>query len=365
MSEGIRWVGLDVHASRTAVAVLDTVTGELVKRTVMGRPHQVIPFLEQLPGPVKAVYEAGPTGYGLARRSRPGLEVAVCAPGMVPTAGGGSSSRVKTDARDALKLARLYAAGQLTLVKVPSVEQEQVRDLIRAREDIREDLMRGRHRLGKLLLRREIYYTGKAQPWTVRHREWLDSVKFPDISTQVSLQDYLHAHDSMLARRALLDASIEQVALNCCYAEQVARLRCLRGIDTLSALGLCAELRGLERFQKPLQVAAFVGIVPSENTSGEKRRQGSITKAGSTHARRLLVEAAWHYRRAPATGAALRRRQEGCHPNSVDISWRAQRRLYSRWHELHTVRGKRSTITAIAVARELSHFCWEIARPPD
>lgn len=363
MVEGIRWVGLDVHASRTAVAVFDTATGEVVKRTVMGRPHEVIAFLGELEGPVRAVYEAGPTGYGLARRSRPGLQVDVCAPGMLPTAGSGAASRVKTDARDALKLARLHAAGQLTLVNVPTVEQEQVRDLVRAREDVRADLMRARHRLGKLLLRREIYYTGKDRPWTAAHRDWLASLRFDDLCTEAVFADYLHGHDSILARRDMLDQRIELVAEDCCYTGQVRRLRCMRGIAPLSALGLCAETRGLERFDKPIQVAAFIGIVPSENTSGEKRRQGSITKAGSVHARRLLVEAAWHYRKPPRISGTLRRRQDGADPAAVDIAWRAQRRLHARWHELNDVRGKRSTVTAIAVARELSHFCWEITRP--
>lgn len=361
MGEGIRWVGLDVHASRTAVAVFDTATGEVVKRTVMGKPHEVMAFLNGLEAPVRAVYEAGPTGYGLARRSRPGLLIEVCAPGMAPTSG--SASRVKTDARDALKLARLHAAGQLTLVGVPTVEQEQVRDLIRAREDVRADLMRARHRLGKLLLRREIYYSGKDRPWTAAHRDWLSALRFGDISTEAVFADYLHAHDSILARRDLLDERIEMVAEDCCYTWQVKRLRCLRGIATLSALGLCAETRGLDRFEKAIQVAAFIGIVPSENTSGEKRRQGSITKAGSVHARRLLVEAAWHYRKPPRQGGALRRRQAGADPATIDIAWRAQRRLHARWEELNGVRGKRSTVTAIAVARELSHFCWEITQP--
>lgn len=362
MVEGICWVGLDVHASRTAVAVFDSATGEILKRTQLGRPHEVMELLEGLRGPVRAVYEAGPTGYGLARRSRPGLEISVCAPGMVPTAGAGSSSRVKTDARDALKLARLHAAGQLTLVTVPTVEQEQVRDLIRAREDVRADLMRARHRLGKMLLRREIYYAGRDRSWTVAHRDWLASLRFEDLSSEATFQDYLHAHDSLIARRDRLDAHIETVALECSLAEQVARLRCLRGINTLSAMGLCAETRGLERFTKPMQVSAFLGLVPSENTSGEKRRQGSITKAGSAHARRLMVEASWHYRKPPRMSGTLRRRQDGASPAAVDCAWRAQRRLHLRWRELHQIRGKRSTVTAIAVARELSHFCWEITR---
>jgi transposase len=311
---------------------------------------------------VRAVYEAGPTGYGLARRSRPGLEIAVCAPGDI-AAGGGAASRQKTDARDALKLARLHAAGQLTMVVVPTVEQEEVRDLVRAREDVRADLMRGRHRLGKLLLRREVYFPGRARSWTAEHRDWLASLRFDDICTEATFQDYLHAHDTMLARRDRLDAHIEQVAAECSLAWEVARLRCLRGLDTLSAMGLAAETRGLGRFERPMHVSAFLGMVPSENTTGERRRIGSITKAGSQHGRRLLVEAAWHYRKPPRLSGALRRRQDGADPQAVDIAWRAQRRLHQRWRDLHTIRGKRPTVTNIAVARELAHFCWEITRP--
>ncbi len=362
MGEGICWVGLDVHASRTAVAVFDSATGELVRRTVVGRPREVMELLDGLPGCVRAVYEAGPTGYGLARRSRPGLSIEVCAPGEIP-AGGGAGARQKTDARDALKLARLHAAGQLTMVCVPTVEQEQVRDLVRAREDVRADLMRGRHRLGKLLLRREVYFPGRAHSWTAEHRNWLASLRFDDVCTEATFQDYLHAHDSMLARRDRLDEHIEQVSLECSLAWEVSRLRCLRGIDTLSAMGLAAETRGLDRFQKPAHVAAFLGLVPSENSSGERRRIGSITKAGSQHARRLLVEASWHYRKPPRMSGSLRRRQAGIDPAAVDCAWRAQRRLHARWRELHQIRGKRATVTNIAVARELAHFCWEITRP--
>lgn len=362
MAEGICWVGMDVHASRTSIAVIDTATGELSRRVVHGRPHEALEFLTSLDGPIRAVYEAGPTGYGLARRGRAaGLDIQVCAPAMIPSAGPGS--RVKTDAKDAVKLARLHAAGQLALVVVPTVEQEQVRDLIRAREAIRMDLMRARHRIGKLLLRRELYYQGRSRAWTAEHRQWLRGIRFDDVSTESAFADYLHAHDSILARRELLDARIQEVAEACSYAAQVARLRCLRGINTLAALGLCAELRDFTRFSHPHQVAAFVGIVPSEHTSGDKRRQGSITKAGSQHARRLLVEAAWHYRLAPRVSRELQCRQAGADPQTIDIAWRAQRRLHTRWRQLHTKRGKRSTITAIAVARELSHFCWEITQP--
>jgi transposase len=362
MSEAICWVGLDVHASRTSIAVVNTATGEVTKRTVLGRPHEVMEFLERLPGRVRAVYEAGPTGYGLARRSGPGLEIEVCAPGDIAV-GGGAGSRQKTDARDALKLARLHAAGQLTMICVPTVEQEQVRDLVRAREDVRGDLMRARHRLGKFLLRRERYFTAKAANWTAEHRDWLASLRFDDLPSEATFEDYVHAHDTLLARRDALDRHIEQVALTCDLAWEVARLRCLRGIDTLSAMGLAAETRGLGRFDKPMHVSAFLGIVPSESSTGERRRIGSITKAGSQHGRRLLVEAAWHYRKPPRMSGALRRRHDGADPAAVDIAWRAQRRLHQRWRDLHQLRGKRATVTNIAVARELAHFCWEITRP--
>jgi transposase len=359
MSEATWWVGLDVHASRTAGAGVDTPTGEVTKRTVLGRPHEVMEVLEALPGRVRAVYEAGPTGYGLARRSRRGLEISVCAPGEI-AGGGGAKSRIKTDARDALKLARLHMAGELTLVVVPSVEQEQVRDLVRAREDVRADLMRARHRLGKFLLRRERYFPGRDRAWTAVHRDWLASLVFDDLPSEATFADYLHAHDTLLARRDRLDEHIEQTALTWSLADEVARLRCLRGIDTLSAMGLVAETRGLRRFDRPRHVSAFVGLVPGEHTTGDKRRIGSITKAGSPHARRLLVEAAWHYRKPPRLNGSLRRRQDAAAPATVDCAWRAQRRLHQRWRELHQQRGKRSTVTAIAVARELSHFCWEI-----
>jgi transposase len=361
MNEATCWVGLDVHAFRTSIAVLDTATGEIAKRTVLGRPHEVMELLDGLPGRVRAVYEAGPTGYGLARRSRPGLEISVCAPGDI-AAGAGAGSRQKTDARDALKLARLHAAGQLTMVCVPSVEQEQVRDLVRAREDARADLMRARHRLGKLLLRREVYYTRKAGNWTAEHRDWLASLHFDDICTEATFQDYLHGHDHLLARRDRLDEHIEQVAEQWSLATEVARLRCLRGIDTLSAMGLVAETRGLARFDTPMHVSAFLGLVPSESSTGERRRVGAITKAGSEHGRRLLVEAAWHYRKPPRMSGTLRRRQDGADPTAVDCAWRAQRRLHARWRDLHQIRGKRATVTNVAVARELAHFCWEITR---
>jgi len=359
MPDGIRWVGLDVHAHESTIAIFDQATGELTTRRVVGRPHELMPWLRGVERPARMVYEAGPTGYGLARRAlAEGIELSVCAPGRTDR---DPTDRVKTDKRDAIRLARRLAAGELTMVCVPSVEHEQLRDLVRCREDIRGDLMRARHRLGKFLLRREIYYEGRGEAWSRRHRAWLAGLRFADRASQLTIADYLHSHDVLLARREQIEAELEQLASDSPWKVTIARLRCLRGIDTLSALGLCAEIGQFDRFGHPDQLSAYLGIVPSENTTGERRRQGAITKAGSTHARRLLVEAAYHYQRQPGVGQTLERRQRDQPAEVINIAWRAQRRLHARWRQLKHARGKRNGIVAVAIARELAGFCWELA----
>jgi transposase len=359
MPDGIRWVGLDVHARESTLAIFDQDSGEVITKRVVGRPHELLPWLRGVERPARMVYEAGPTGYGLARRGlAEGIELGVCAPSKTERP---PADRIKTDKRDAIRLARLLAAGELTLVTIPSVEREQLRDLVRCREDIRADLVRARHRIGNFLLRREIYWEGTGEAWTRKHRSWLTSIKFADHASRSTLADYLHAHDVLIARRDQVEADLAQLALTAPCAHTVARLRCLRGIDTLSALGLCAEIGEWERFDHPDQLSAYLGIVPSEHTTGRQRRLGSITKAGSTHARRLLVEAAYHYRRGPVVGAALERRQRGHAPEIINISWKAQRRLNARWRQLRDARRKPNGIVAVAIARELAHYCWEIA----
>jgi transposase len=359
MPDGIRWVGVDVHARESTLAVFDQATGEVVTRRVVGRPHELLPWLRGVQRPARMVYEAGPTGYGLARRAlAEGIELGVCAPGKTERP---PTDRVKTDKRDAIRLARLLAAGELTLVTIPSVEREQLRDLVRCREDIRVDLMRARHRIGKFLLRREIYWDSSGEAWTRRHHAWLTAVRFADQASTATFADYLHAHDVLIARRDLVEAELAKAALTAPCAGTVARLRCLRGIDTLSALGLCAEIGEWDRFDHPDQLSAYLGIVPSERTSGQQRRLGAITKAGSTHARRLMIEAAYHYRRGPAVGEHLERRQRGHPPEIINISWRAQRRLNARWRQLKDARKKPNGIVAVAIARELAAYCWEIA----
>jgi len=356
----MRWVGLDVHARETCAAVFDQESGEVRSQRIRGGSQEVLAHLAAIEGPWRAVYEAGPTGYGLARRAAGrGMQVAVCAPGLIPRR---PSERIKTDPRDALRLARLLAAGELALVRVPEPAEEQLRDLVRAREDVRVDLMRARHRLSKFLLRREIAYPGPGRAWTRRHRDWLVGLRLGDPASEIAFADMLHAIDGLLARRDRLEVALAELVPASPWAAQVGRLRCLRGIDTLSAVGLCAEVGDFARFAHPRHLSSYLGLVPTEDSSGERRRLGSITKAGSRHARRLLVEAAWHYRRPPRTSAALAARQRGQDAAAVDLAWRAQRRLHGRWRRLETERGKRSTLTAVAVARELGTFCWELGR---
>jgi transposase len=364
VSDGICFAGLDVHARKTAAAAVSLGSGEVFKAQIAGSPIEVIGWLRSLPGPVRAVYEAGPTGFGLARAARAaGLEVMVCSPGAIPRQPG---DRIKTDTRDALKLARLHAAGRLRAVLVPTLELEALRDLVRAREDLRGDLMAARHRIGKLLLRRGVVFPGPGEPWVSRrHLAWLGSMQLPEELAQVVLGEDLACHEALLARRDRLDALIAEQAQAEPWAAVVGRLRCMRGIDTLTAVGLIAEIGDFHAFSRPKQLASFVGLVPSERSSGDKRRQGTITKAGSAHARRLLIKAAWHYRRRPAISSTLRRRQDGQPPAAIEAAWRAQLRLSGRWAHLDAHRAKRRTTVAVAVARELACFVWEIARQPD
>jgi transposase len=358
MAQSMSLVGLDVHASQTCAAVLDTGSGELRGVKLRMPPRQVVEFLATLPGSVRAVYEAGPTGFGLARAaSERGIDVRVVAAGKVPRASG---DRVKTDRRDAERLARLLAAGELRFAFVPSVVDERFRDVIRAIEDCRGDLMRARHRLSKFLLRRDIRWRGPGGAWTRRHVSWLRGLRFDDLCSQATFIDYLSGVEMLVARRATLIAALEQAIPDSRHAATIAALRCFRGIDTLSAAGLCAEVGDFKRF-RPKQLSAFLGIIPTEHTSDTKRRQGSITKAGSTHARRLLVEAAHHYRHRPAIGDTLARRQHGQDPRVIEVAWRAQRRLHARWQVLAGQRRKPAGVVAIACARELAAFCWEAA----
>ncbi|MCA1701326.1 MAG: IS110 family transposase, partial [Actinobacteria bacterium] len=309
-----------------------------------------------LPRPVRAAYEAGPTGYGLARElARRRVECVVAAPSKIPRASG---DRVKTDRRDAELLVRLLLAGKIHPVRVPGPAEEALRDLIRAREAVRVDLMRCRHRLSKLLLRHGIRFEdGRA--WTERHRAWLAEIELDRPAAQITLLDARGAVDALVHRREALESEIVALLPGSPWAAEVGRLRCLRGIDTLTAAGLCAEIGDFCRFARPGQLMSYVGLVPCESTTGQQRRLGAITKTGSGHARRLLVEAAWHYRPRPRIGKALTDRQDGQPAHAIAISWTAQQRLHRTWTRLEA-RAKRRTIIAVAAARELAGFCWAI-----
>ena len=351
-------VGLDVHARQTHAAILRLDSGELAVSKLRMAPGEVVDVLERLGPGVVAVYEAGPTGFGLARTARGrAIDVRVVAPGSIPK---GSGDRVKTDRRDAIRLVRLLAAGELTFAFVPSVQDEHFRDLVRCIEDIRGDLMRARHRLGKFLLRRGCRYEGGGA-WTGMHMRWLRALSFEEACSQATFVDYLAAVELLVGRRRTLIEVLERQIPECSHAEVIARLRCFRGIDTLSAAGVAAEVGNFARFPKPTLLSGFLGIVPSERTSDTKRRQGSITKAGPSHARRLLVEAAHHYRYPPRIGDVLARRQNGQDPRIIAIAWRAQQRLHARWQHLRGQRRKPAGVVAIAVSRELAAFLREAA----
>jgi transposase len=267
---------------------------------------------------------------------------------------------VKTDRRDAERLVRLLVAGELHRVVVPTVEEEALRDLVRAREDLRGDLMRARHRLAKLLLRHEVRFEGSQANWTQAHLAWLAGVRLGQPASQRALEDYRGAVAALMIRREQLEAEIARALPLSPWAQTARRLMCLRGIDTLTAAGLCAEIGHFDRFKHPAQVMSYLGVTPSEHSSGERRRRGPITKSGSQHARRLLVEAAWHYRRAPRVAGSLARRQRDGEPEVIAISWKAQRRLHHVWTRMES-RHKRRTIIAVACARELAGFCWAVA----
>lgn len=354
MVEGT-WVGLDVHARKTVAGVLDARSGELRSLRAPTLPVETVEWLRQLPPPVRVAYEAGPTGYGLARAcATAGIACTVAAPSKIQRAPG---DRVKTDRRDAERLARLLRLGELVAVRVPEPHEEAARDLVRAREDARGELMRARHRLSKLLLRHGLVYDASA--WTLAHDAWLRRQRFDSRPLQLALEESYAAAVQAKARRDLLDEAIVELAGEPPFTEIVGRLCCLRGVSTLTALSLTVELGDWTRFQ-PQSLGPFLGLTPSEDSSGERRRLGSITKTGNTHARRLLVEAAWHQRRPLRESTTLARRRQG-QPAAVRVrADQSARRLHQRWHALER-RGKRRTVIAVAVARELAGHCWALA----
>jgi transposase len=354
MAEGT-WVGLDVHARKVVAGVLDGASGELRTLRAPTATVETLAWLGQLPGPVRVAYEAGPTGYGLARAcAGAGIACTIAAPSKIPRAPG---DKVKTDRRDAERLARLLRLGELVAVRVPEPHEEAARDLVRAREDARGELMRARHRLSKLLLRHGLVYDASA--WTLAHDGWLRRQRFESRPLAIAFEESYAAMLQARTRRDALDRAIVELASEPPFAELVGRLVCLRGVATLTALALTVEIGDWSRF-RPQSLGPFLGLTPSEDSSGERRRLGAITKTGNTHARRLLVEAAWHQRRPLRPSATLERRRQGQPPAVRARADQSARRLHRRWHALEQ-RGKRRTLVAVAVARELAGHCWALA----
>jgi transposase len=349
-------VGLDVHARSVVGCGLDSQTGEVLRARLTPAHTEVIGWLRQLPGPVTVTYEAGPTGFGLARALQAaGIDCLVAAPSRLLRPSG---DRVKTDARDALHLAQLLAVGQVTAVVVPDEETEAARDLVRARDDVRAELTGARHRVTHLLLRQGIVYSG-GTPWTGVHENWLRTHRFARPALQVAYDAALAALAAAEDRRDRLDEAIGQLAADSRFTPIVDRLSCLRGISTLTGFGLAVEIGDWARLS-PTTIGAYLGLVPSEDSTGESRSQGGVTKTGNRHARRLLIEAARHHRPPYRPSAQLRRRWRRAPSAAAVHAGKGNRRLHARWRSFDA-RHKRPVVANTAIARELAGWCWALA----
>lgn len=365
MKDTIKYVGLDVSKEKIAVAIAEEGreepryygmiphTPEAIRKLVkkLGEPHTL-----------RVCYEAGPTGYPLYRLFITlGIHCDVIAPSLIPKRPG---ERIKTDRRDSIRLAHLYRAGELTSIYVPTTEDEALRDLVRAREDAKEDELRAKHRLTKFLLRNNLKPPSGVNKWTHKYREWLNALKFEKTSLRVVFQEYYHQLKELEQRILRLEEEIKLQATEGVHAPTIQALQALRGVALITATSLVAEIGSFKRFPTAKKFMAYVGLIPSESSSGDKRRQGDITKTGNRHVRRLLIEAAWSYRYQPAVKGELKRRQDGQSPNIQAISWKAQNRLHKRYFRLLS-RGKAGGKAITAVARELAGFIWAITQELD
>ena len=361
MDEGIKFfVGLDVHKDTIAVAVAEV--GRARARLVGSMAHDVGKLIKLLarygePEAVQVVYEAGPTGYGLQRElARRGYPCQVIAPSLIPKRAG---DRIKTDRRDGLRLAELSRAGELRAIWIPDPADEAIRDLARAREDAVNARTQVRQQLKGFLLRRDVRYAGKTS-WSKTYYRWLATLNFGLSGAQTAFTEYwqaVSAADERVAR--LTDALLHSIE-GWRFASVVLALQALRGIDQISAIGLVAEIGDIGRFAHPRQLMAYLGLVPSEQSSGERVARGSITKTGNAHARRLLTEAAWNYRFQARIGYRAQRRAENLPQELRDLAWKAQLRLTGRFARLRA-RGVQINKVCVAVARELAGFVWAIA----
>jgi transposase len=357
----LRFVGLDVHKDTIAIAVADQ--GRAEAKVLATIPHDFASLSKALarlgpPETLSCCYEAGPTGFGLARQLKAaGWGCIVIAPSLVPVKAG---CRIKTDRRDAAKLAHYLRSGDLIEIHIPDEATEAIRDLERARDDAKQAERVARQQLIKFLLRHGRVYQGKT-PWNEPHRSWIAKQVFTEPAQKRVLADGLAAVEQATARVDQLTDDLRELSATWSLAPLVTALQAMRGIEMVSAVTLVAEIGDFRRFAKAGDLMAFVGLVPSEHTSGTGRRQGPITRTGNTHVRRILVEAAWHYRRMPRMSQAIRVRNEPVSAGVRRIAWKAQSRLNKRMSQL-LGRGKRPGQAVIAVARELAGFVWAIAR---
>lgn len=355
------FVGLDVHKDSIMVAY-SVGYGEV---EVLGKIAPRVTDIDRLCKRIQSkastvvfVYEAGPCGYGIHRQlTEKGYHCMVCAPSLIPRKPG---ERVKTDRRDAAKLVRSLRAGDLSPVHVPTVEDEAFRDLVRTWGAARQDLKQARQRLKAFLLSHDVRYTGRAD-WGPAHRRWISGYTFDSHWQQLAFEEHRRTIEDRLAQCARLETALREMAPQWRFYPVVETLQALRGVQFTTAIGMLAELGDLSRFDHPRQLTAWLGLTPSEHSSGQKRRLGSITKAGNSYARRLLVEAAWSYRHPAKVSPAIQKRHEGLPKAIIDRAWDAQLRLCKRYRRL-VARGKHPNVAVVAIARELAAFIWDIAR---
>lgn len=359
----IRFVGLDVHAETIAVAVAEGSGSREIRSygVIANRPEAIRKLVKKLgrPEQLRACYEAGPCGYVLYwQLSELGVACEVVAPTLIPVKAG---ERVKTDRRDAEKLARLYRSGELTAVWVPDAEHEALRDLVRAREAAIKDQLRARHRLGKFLLRHGLRPIEPMKAWSQKYEQWLGTLKFTYASLEATFLDYRHEVTHAGERIERLEKALDEAIARMPQSMQavVAALQALRGVAKTTAATLVAEVGNFSRFDNPRELMSYAGVVPSEHSSGANVRRGAITKAGNAHVRRVLVESAWCNRSRPNLGYVLKKRQQGLSAEVKEIAWKAQHRLYRRSNHLVS-RGKPHSKVVTAIARELLGFVWAI-----